>query len=203
MPAAVCEGFSVGEGSPGPVAHTEQLIRLAISPRDFDETGEMALAPFMKVFEQGLSVMRDSATDDDYLEQALEILPHKPDQPHKEVFGIASASVGDVRSLQAHGGRLFAVYDQVVPRFRAPDRPPIPTHVGVFAITIPPKGPAPKGQPQPNQIKKDIAVMLYDLFIQGRISVPQFRGHLFADTNERARALGFQLAPDPAPQETS
>lgn len=197
MPPAACEVFSVSPESPGPVAPGEKLIRLAISPRDFDaETGELAMAPFEKVFEQGLSVLRDCVTDGDCLEQAHEILPHKDKEPRKEVHGISIAVAHDVRELNEDQKRLFAVYDQVVPRFRHAEKPAIPSHAGIFATVVPVGEPA-KGQLPPKQIRKDMAKKLYDLFLAGNLAVPHFRGDLFGDLNTRARNGEFQIADAP------
>ena len=197
MPNAACELYSVSAESPGPVQHGEELIRLAISPRDFDEeTGELALSPFEKVFEQGLSVLREGASDEDCIGQAFEILPHQAAEPHKEIRGISIAKAGAVRELRREDQRLFAVYDQVVPRFRNKEDPPISSHVGIFAIVIP-KGAVPKGELPSNQVKKDIARKIYSLFTDGRIKVADFRASLFEDLNIRARDRAFEIKAQP------
>lgn len=191
MPRCGCEQYSVSSGSPGIVEDKETVIRLVISPRDLDdETGELAAAPFEKAFETGVSVLRDSASDEDCRCQAEDILPHKLDQPRKAVHAITTAAVAEVRSLTDEDGeRIFAVYDQVVPR-RNPDHSAISTHAGIFARR-PPKGGGKKQSKDAIplwQLRKDYAGKLFDLFAAGRIETSTFREHLFAEQNARAQA---------------
>lgn len=196
MPGCGCEAVSVGANSPGVVTDDETVLRLIISPRDLDdETGDPAAAPFEKVFKTGVSLLRLCASDEECIAQAEDILPHKPDQPFKQIYAVTSALTGEIRALKDDAGeRIFGVYDQVVPRRVGGEQ--IATHAGLFARR-PPKG---DGKKQPDgakpiwQLQKDYAGLIFDLFASGQIATENFRGHLFKAHNEKARDLGFQLA---------
>jgi hypothetical protein len=171
---------------------------LVISPRDIDEeTGELAVAPFEKVFETGVSVLRACASDQDCIQQAEDILPHKSEQPAKTVHAITEAQVFAIRSLLDNAGeRIFCVYDQVVPR-RQSQAAPITTHAGVFARR-PPKGDGRKpvdGSPPLWQLRKDYAGLLYDLFSATKINPVDFRGHVFEEQNAKAAKGGYAVDP--------
>lgn len=175
----VCEGCTVGSTSPGPVASDEHLHRIIISPRDVDEEGYVAAAPFEKVFSSGLSVVRSVASIEDVERLVTDGLWTKSEQPLGSVKLILTASVAEIREKRAEGGRPFCVYDQTVPRrFEAGEQ--VPTHAGVFLRLPPP------GTDDRKKLQKDFARELRDIFLKDvRNSADVFDGLLIM-LSERA-----------------
>lgn len=132
FPGCLCEKVQVGNESPGPVADEEFLYRLIISPGDIDEEGEILLSALRTVKEDGLSVFRESASDDDIIALVSDRLASVEGSPTKVVQGLLRIQTSVVRALQNEElGRLFCVYDETVPR-RVIELPRVPTHVTVL-----------------------------------------------------------------------
>ena len=171
-PGCACEQYTLGHGSPGPVAHDETLLRIIISPRDVDPaSGTIFARPFEKAFSNGVSVCRELAGNDDVLSLVREGLDRSIDDDPK-VLSICQAGAEGIRAIQDQSGeRVFCIYDQTVTR-DDPGQQPISTHAGIFGRRPPPKTPDRK------KIQKDFAGKLRELFIAGEIAIAQFRGGL-------------------------
>lgn len=170
-----CEQYRVGQGSPGPVASDEILLRIIISPRDIDlTTGTIAARPFEKAFNNGVSVCREIATNEHLLSLVEEGLDW--DAP-RSVLSVCRASAGSIRDIFDEAReRVFCIYDQTVTR-SDPSLDPIPTHAGIFGRRPPIKTKDRK------RIQKDFAGMLRELFIAGQTAAAQFReGILVTET---------------------
>ena len=179
----------------------ETLLRVIISPRDIDEdTGFIHQAPFNKVFQEGLSVVRSTATREELSAIVTDGMYSKPDEDPRAVRGLLTAPVGGaggVRSLEdENGSRLFGVYDQTVPR-RDKEGAPVPTHAGIFLRLPPP------GTPSRKNLQKDYAGRLRDLFIATQIDWQESYDGLFRNLNDDAAAGKFVSAQhnddDPSP----
>jgi hypothetical protein len=187
-PRCLCEKFSVGHNSPGPVEDTESLHRIIASPRDYDPLENKIFAtPFEKVFSNGLSVWRAVGPDEDVRILMVEALSRKPDGPKKEVFSVCELRADEVRNMTNESGeKLFCIYDQTVTRAQDPGLPPVPTHAGIFLRAFPPAGTADR-----KKMLRDYALLLYDKFVAGRIPAADYRGGLCVDLNQRAQSGEF------------
>lgn len=175
-PACRCEAVSVGTATPGPVADHEVLLRIIISPRDVDELGQIAVRPFEKAFQNGLSVCRNIAADEQIEELARDGLRAATTN---RVVAVLTAAVADLRSLNSAGERIFCIYDQTVSRPDA-ESPPIPSHGGIFQ-RLPPKG-----IDNRKSLQKDFARMLHQQFVAGRKALDEFRDGFLQRLNDHA-----------------
>lgn len=189
FPSCECESYSVGEGSPGRVLSNEILYRMFVNPVDVEiDNGivRVARTAFSKAYEDGLSIIRDCAKDEDVEALATDILSRKPDQAPKSVLAIFKFICSAIRleTSTFDGKRAFCVYDQTTPRIYAPG-PPVPTH-GIVLSRRPAKLPIFQ-----RQFENDCNVALHRVIAAERISVEQFRGGLIARLNERSAAGEF------------
>ena len=113
-PDAACEQFSFENGSPGRVEDNEAVVRIHFSPRDFNKDGVLLPAAFSDVSSVGLSVVRDQASEEEFVRAARQRLANLPGHG---VASVSSATARDIRGLMYTGGvhakhaRAFAVYD--------------------------------------------------------------------------------------------
>lgn len=173
-PCCQCESISVGQGTPGPVASEETLLRIIVSPRDIDDDGYIFLEPFKKVYANGLSVCRDIASDHDVTELTKDGIR----KPGSHVKLILAARTSDVRSKCEGEERLYCVYDHTVSR-HDPQLKPVPTHAGIF-LRFPPKN-----FPNGNALRTAFAEALRELFISKQYDPQDFRGGLLVQLNSR------------------
>jgi len=187
FPGCQCECYSVGEGSPGPIADVEVLHRIIISPRDYDPDSETILgAPFEKVFTNGLSVCRGIASDADVTALVEEGLVHTASESPRQVWAICEVVTSDIREMRSNDDeRLFCIYDQTVSRTDN-TKPAIPTHAGVF-LRWPPKNTENR-----KALRKDFAGLLREKFIARTLKVHRVRNGLFCALNDRAKAGEFR-----------
>lgn len=187
FPGCQCERYSVGEGSPGPIADVEVLHRIIVSPRDYDPDSHTILrAPFEKVFANGLSVCRGFASDADVTALVEEGLVHTASEPPKQVWAICEVVTSDIREMRGNDNeRLFCVYDQTVSRTDT-TKLPIPTHASVF-LRWPPKN-----TDNRKVLRKDFAGRLREKFIAKTLKVDGVRNGLFYALNDRAKAGEFR-----------
>ncbi|MEP7452812.1 hypothetical protein [Phyllobacterium sp. SB3] len=180
-PHCACEKISVGIGSPGPILSDEYIYRLVISPGDVDEiTGKLLLSSLKDAAENGLSVFRECASDDDIEALVRERLMRKADRKPKIVQALTRVKVSDIHQMEnARSGRLFCVYDETVPRKDA-SLQPVPTH-GTILQRIPP----PKTDNRKGLIKEDQLELLKSMQAQ-LIQLEDFRGGLIGGLNERS-----------------
>ena len=185
-PNCGCETFSVGIGSPGPVAPTEVLHRILSSPRDFDpDTGTVLEAPFRKVYTNGLSVWRARGTDDDVAVLMEESLWRAEGDPLRSISGVLEAQTSEIQAeTTTDGSRCFCVYDQTVSR-RDPSQAPVPTHAGVF-LRVPAKG-----SENRTTIQKDLAGKLKELFERTFLDAESYRDGICIQLNERSASGEF------------
>ncbi len=139
-PQCLCEKFSVGQNSPGPVKDAELLHRIIVSPRDYDPVqGKISARPFEKVFTNGLSVWRAIGHDNDVRILMMDGLSRNTNDPRREVFAVCELRAGDVRNMMSESAqKVFCIYDQTVARAREPSLPPVRTHAGIFLRAFPP-----------------------------------------------------------------
>lgn len=186
FPNCACEQFSVGEGSPGRVEDSEKLHRLIISPRDYDpETKTIRERPFYKLFENGLSVYREIATDADVQRLCIEGLCHPASEEPKQVFAVCEIETEVARRItNASGDRIFCIYDQTVSPAET-DQAPVPTHAGIFQrLPLP-------GTADGKRIRKDFAGQLRKRFMAGVLDLASLRNGLFSQLNARAKNREF------------
>ena len=92
-----CEKQTVGARSPGRITNSEKLLRIIISPRDYDPvTKTIFNAPFEKAFANGVSVCRDRATDEHIVDLTAEGLTSQQGNPPKTVQLICAASAAAI-----------------------------------------------------------------------------------------------------------
>lgn len=188
MPNCRCEAFAVGIGSPGRVEDSEYLYRLVITPGDFDQnTGKLLLEALSDAKKDGLSVFRESATDEDIVALIGERLARRPGKQTKTVQALLRFKVQPVRDLaDAHAGRLFCVYDETVPRFD-PSLPRVATHVTILQ-RLRSAGSADRQ----TAIKKDTRA-LYNLIERSFVDLASFRSGLILGLNQRSLDGDFDL----------
>lgn len=189
-PNFACELFPVSVHSAGPVQDDEKVMRLIISPRDIDENGFVAEAPFFKVAKEGLSVLRSTASKKDLEGIVTDGMHSKKDDPKRAVLAVLQALVGGQDSIRAshddQGERLFGVYDQTVPRRIASDSP-VPTHAGIF-LRWPPPGTAGR-----KILQKDYAGELKKLFLRERLVLETIYDGALVEINTLAQAGAFEI----------
>ena len=187
FPHCECEACTVGIGSPGPVLDSESLHRFIVSPRDFEpEGGTLRPAAFNKVFDNGLSVCRDIASDGDVIALTEEVLSSAAGKPHQSVCAVYEASVQSIRLIHDENGeRVFGVYDLSILRSN-PEKLPVPTHAGIFQ-----RKPS-KGVLNRKAMQKEFAYLLRELFERGRINLDEYRSGVLLRQNARANAGEFE-----------
>jgi hypothetical protein len=132
-PHCICEKLSVGRhGSPGNVNPTETLYSVLIAPGDLQKD-QIAITVMTHAERKGMSVMRQSAPDDEF----KRLIATRIKNPQKQRFhGVVPVVCGDVRSIVAiedgdqrlKGDRFYCVLDT--------DMDGLPNHADVFA-TLP------------------------------------------------------------------
>src|SRR5258708_17641301 len=86
FPNCHCEQFSVGEGSPGRIDDDEILYRMLTDPIDLDQdTGRIAREAFAQAYKDGLSIVRERATDAELEAVIKDILSVKPDKERRTI----------------------------------------------------------------------------------------------------------------------
>jgi hypothetical protein len=187
FPLCACECCSIGQGSPGKVGDCEEIYRFFVSPSDVDERTKQILAtPFEKAAENGLSVFRGCASDEDIKNLVRDRLAVKPGQRFRTVLGLLKAEVQEVRTIQGGiGGRAFCVYDETVSRKMDTSMPHVPTHVSIYQ-----RVPAPGGKDR-NKIIASDNYKLYSLLVSQQIEIAKFRDGLLAELNNRSLAGEF------------
>ena len=148
FPKCLCEQCSLGLGSPGPVANCEGLYRFFVSPADIDpKTNDVFATAFEKSAENGLSVFRSCASDDDMRNLVQDRLTVRAGKSPLTVLGLFRALARDLRAIQnTENQRAFCIYDETVPRKLDPSLPHVPTHVSIYQRTPPPRIPIPFDQ---------------------------------------------------------
>jgi hypothetical protein len=136
-PNCVCEKVSVGRyGSQGPVKSSESLHSLLVAPGDLDKD-QIAITVLTHAEKKGMSVMRESASNDELrriLDQRISA------KPGRHFHGVATVSCAGIRGIvtttdtpaRCRGERLYSVLDT--------DMHGLPNHADVFA-TVPSKNP--------------------------------------------------------------
>ncbi|MGV2130878.1 hypothetical protein ACQZ4Q_01615 [Agrobacterium vitis] len=189
-PFCACQGISMSSISPGPVDDNEVLHRVMVSPRDYDPvTNLLSQKPFQKLFENGLSVMRDIGSNEDFLDIAEDSLLSTPTTSFRSVKFICSTTAQEIRGILGEGGRsAFCIYDQTVPR-NIEGLQPVPTHAGIMQRQIAYDVPGAK------KANKDLATIVFEKFRTAIQPAETFRENLFGDLNERAANGEFVVAP--------
>jgi hypothetical protein len=169
---------------------------MLISPRDYDPlTREVSVTGFEKVHANGLSAVRHAATDQDLLDLAADMMPHREVDKHKEVLAVCEALVSDIRAIvDADGERIYGVYDQTVPRRDGATGPHVPTHISVLA-RLPLRSDQGGQQTGPTQkeLKKEYVAKIYDLFVARQFKAGEYRNGVFDALNVRARSGEFSI----------
>ena len=186
FPKCACEACSVGQGSPGKVEDCEDIYRFFVSPGDIDErSNQIFTTAFEKAAQNGLSVFRGCATDQDIKNLVQDRLTVKPGRPFLTVLGLLKVSVRDIRVIEGGvGARVFCVYDETVPHSLSH----VPTHVSIYQ-----RVPAPKAEGR-NKIIQSDNFKLHSLLVQQRIDIKGFRAGLLEDLNRRSMAGEFVIA---------
>jgi hypothetical protein len=132
-----CELFSLGRhGSPGPVSPSENVYRVLISPVDIDMTAEQILVTAISHSETiGMSVLRESAGDDEF----LQIIVERTKAQGRSYHGVARLNCREIRSMVSTAGdprreagdRQYIVVDT--------DMDGLPFHADIFN-TLPREG---------------------------------------------------------------
>jgi len=108
-----CEQFSMADNSPGPVQDPETLHLIVSDPTDLDD-GYLSPASLVRLDTSGLSVLRDSAANDQF-EQTIQELKARSAQANKKrsFLGVCMFSAHTVR--YQNGDRFVGVYDTALP----------------------------------------------------------------------------------------
>ena len=117
-PNCLCEEYSVGIGSPGPINSEERLTRFHFSPLDFDFSGKLTTFAFSDVESIGLSITREQASDEVMLaaiERRLHLL--EPDVVWHSVSVASASAIRALTRTQENKApeRAFCVYDTAEP----------------------------------------------------------------------------------------
>lgn len=195
LPNFECEACSIGLGSPGPVHDDERLFRFFVNPTDIDpETKTVFATAFEKAAENGLSVFRESATNEDIEALVTDRLTIRHGRPRPIVLGLFVIETRTIRALKMAANsdagplavRAFGVYDETVPR-REKALPHVPTHVSIYQ-RLPPKG----GAGRNGFIQAD-NFRLYQAMTLSSIPVEDFRDGLIVSLNHRSLCGEFEL----------
>src|SRR5258708_4767115 len=130
FPDCHCEQFSVGEGSPSRIDDGEILYRMLTDPIDLDQaTGQIAREAFEQAYKDGLSIIREQATDaemESVLKDILSVKPNKERRTIRAVFEFRCLNIRNERCIfQGGQHKAFCVYDQTTPRILEPNDPPV------------------------------------------------------------------------------
>jgi hypothetical protein len=181
FPDCCCEQFSVGEGSPGRIEDHEVLYRMFTDPVDVDQFGRVAREAFSSAYKNGLSIIRECASDDDIRNIVSDILSVKQGRPFKKILAVFQVVCTTFRHFRVmHQGNLvkgFCVYDQTVPRMLDPAAPPVPTHGAIFSRCL---FELPKTR---KQFENDCNDALHRYIAVNPIAVDSFRNGLIAQLN--------------------
>jgi hypothetical protein len=189
-PDCHCEQYCVGEGSPGRVDDPEILYRMFTDPTDVDEqTGKIARDAFDQAYKDGLSIIREQATDHEVEAVVKDILSVKPERQLKRILAIFAFQCAAIRAERcAHQGsqhKAFCVYDQTVPRVLEPNEPPVPTHGTIMSRRLYEK-PITR-----RQFENDCNDTLHRIITVQALDVETFRNGLVAALNARSLAGEF------------
>jgi hypothetical protein len=180
-PDCCCEEFSVGVGSPGRVDDHEVLYRMFTDPVDVDKFGRLAREAFSSAYKNGLSIIRECASDDDVKNIVSDILSVKQGRPFKKIlaiFQVGCVSFRHFRSMyQGNLGKAFCVYDQTVPRMLDVSAPPVPTHGTVLSRSL---FELPKTR---KQFENDCNDALHRMLTVNPIPIDNFRNGLVTQLN--------------------
>lgn len=178
----------MSDSSPGTVSDAEEVFRFFVSPVDVDaRTNQIHATAFEKAAQNGLSLFRGCASDDDIKSLVQDRLTVMAGRPRLTVLGLLKAVVREVRQLErSAGGRLFCVYDETVSRKLNKVLPQVPTHVSIYQ-RVPPPGVEGRNK----QIESD-NYKLYSILVAQRIDVASFRGGLLLELNKRSLAGEFE-----------
>ncbi len=169
--------------SPGPIHNNEVLHRIMVSPRDYDPiTNQIAQKPFEKLFMNGLSVMRDLGSDQDFQDIAEDSLLSKPTSPLRSVQAVCSATAAEIRTVGGEGDKAaFCIYDQTVPR-NIEGQDPVPSHAGIMQRDIKYDVEGAK------KANKDLSFLVFEKFRGTALPAANFRENLFGELNKKAAA---------------
>ena len=103
-----CEGFSVSEHSPGPVRDDEVMHFLASLPNSRLESGHINPQYLTQLDQDGLSVLRDGASDSEFKITLDQLMVHWKER-EKSLEGVISFSAAQIRA--AKDPRLCCIYD--------------------------------------------------------------------------------------------
>lgn len=192
-PECHCEEFSVGVGSPGRVEDDEILYRMFTDPVDVDQYGRLAREAFSSAYKNGLSVIRERASDDDVRRIVSDILSVKQGNKPKQILAVFQVSCVSFRHFRSmHQGNLvkaFCVYDQTVPRVLEVGEPPVPTHASVFSRCL---FEAPKVR---RQFESDTNDALHRVVAINSIAVKDFRNGMLVQLNGESAQGRFVRQP--------
>ena len=154
-------------------------------PVDVDRFGRLAREAFSSVYKNGLSVLRECASDEDVKCIVSDILSVNQGRPYKTILAIFQVSCTSFRHFRSmYKGNLskaFCVYDQTVPRILDSSARPVPTHGSVFSRYL---FASPKTR---RQFESDCNDALHRMIAINRIPVNiiDFRNGLIVHLNER------------------
>ncbi|WP_155982326.1 hypothetical protein [Xanthobacter sp. 126] len=189
-PGCQCEAMAVSLSSIGRIQDEEIVFRAFVDPADVDEqTGDVSADAFRSAHESGLSVFRDSSTNEEISNLIIDILSVKEGRPFKKIICLFKARCVDIRSIwhpmPIVDPRQFCIYDQLVPRVFDSEAEPVRTHGIVLSRLLNPH------KDVKRKLHKDIQLDIRRLFISERVPVDEFRDGLIARLNERSLAGDF------------
>jgi len=190
FPNCHCEQFSVGEGSPSRVHDDEILYRMLTDPIDLDQdTGQIAREAFAQAYKDGLSIVRERATDAEMeavVREVLSVKPNKERRTIRAIFEFRCLTIRDERCVfQGSQHKAFCVYDQTVSRILEPNEPPVATHGTILSRRLfePPT--------TKRQFQSDCNDTLHRIITARSVDVTTFRNGLVATLNARSLAGEF------------
>ncbi|WP_456746690.1 hypothetical protein [Bradyrhizobium sp. USDA 4354] len=162
-------------------------------PTDVDQgTGRIARDAFGQAYKDGLSVIRERATNEEIEAIVKDILSVKPDRQFKKILAIFAFRCSEIRADRCtHKGspqKAFCVYDQTVPRMLEPDEPQVPTHGTIMSRRLY-ELPVTR-----RQFENDCNDTLHRVITMQALDVGTFRGGLVANLNARSLAGEFVRA---------
>lgn len=170
-PSCACEHGAVGAfGSPGRVANDERLYRVIVAPPDMSEN-QLVLTSLTQAEQKGLSVLRGSASDEEFIHVARKRLK---DQSERRVHGVAEFLCSEVRELfsevtegRSRVQRLFCIYDT--------DEEKLPCHADIFQTS-----PTGLSKNKTRSLMKEDREKLLRVVAARLISADAFRGGILA-----------------------
>ncbi|WP_370198438.1 hypothetical protein [Bradyrhizobium diazoefficiens] len=162
-------------------------------PIDVDEdTGQVARNAFEDGHRDGLSIIRERATDVEIELLVKDILSVKPDKKRRTILAIFEfrcLAIRDERcTFRGDQHKAFCVYDQTVPRILEPAEAPVPTHGTIMSRRLYELPVTRK------QFQSDCNDTLFRLITAQRRDVQTFRNGLIAGLNVRSLAGEFVRA---------